>query len=278
MQKQRHTFWRTSPSRTRIEIEIPAEVAELADAANMSLKKFVEDALASVKLSVPDDTVSPVLKPTIFAGRKKLPVVLELYSPARPVSQMTHPLLAKMLVEEYTEPGWTVLDPFCGTGVIPIVASHLGRRGIGIDLRPPLMPEERVKRFISEVLGERVEASYRRIKDSFDRAEISGVDAIISSPPYGEGIDGRVLSPLELPETYIIGVKAFWRKVRKMGVKKVVLIAGSVQRRDGTLFPAYAYWPLYTTFKVSRIHFYIEPRITEVIYVFENSDMCNLNR
>lgn len=38
------------------------------------------------------------------------------------------------LVNWWSEPGETVLDPFCGSGTIPIAADRMQRRGIGIEI------------------------------------------------------------------------------------------------------------------------------------------------
>jgi DNA modification methylase len=40
------------------------------------------------------------------------------------------------LVNWWSEPGETVLDPFCGSGTIPLAADRLGRDCIGIELNP----------------------------------------------------------------------------------------------------------------------------------------------
>lgn len=40
------------------------------------------------------------------------------------------------LVGWWSEPGETVLDPFCGSGTIPLAAERMQRRGIGIELDP----------------------------------------------------------------------------------------------------------------------------------------------
>ena len=54
--------------------------------------------------------------------------------------QMSHPcefdeVWVESLIELYTKPGAVVLDPFCGTGTVPITAYNLNRVGIGIDKR-----------------------------------------------------------------------------------------------------------------------------------------------
>ncbi|MEW6668070.1 MAG: DNA methyltransferase [Thermodesulfobacteriota bacterium] len=44
--------------------------------------------------------------------------------------------MARQLILHYTEPGDTVLDPFCGSGIVPLEAALLGRHAIGNDLSP----------------------------------------------------------------------------------------------------------------------------------------------
>ena len=46
------------------------------------------------------------------------------------------PDLIRTLIDMYCEPGDTVLDGFCGTGTVMKVAEQMGRKGIGVDLRP----------------------------------------------------------------------------------------------------------------------------------------------
>lgn len=40
------------------------------------------------------------------------------------------------LVRWWSEPGETVLDPFCGSGTIPLAAERMQRHGIGIEIEP----------------------------------------------------------------------------------------------------------------------------------------------
>lgn len=44
--------------------------------------------------------------------------------------------MARVLIQLYSEPGDTLLDPFCGSGVVPLESVLLGRRGWGNDLNP----------------------------------------------------------------------------------------------------------------------------------------------
>ncbi len=56
---------------------------------------------------------------------------------ARPDHPCPKPLaLMKHLVLDFTDPGETILDPFCGSGTTLVAAKTLGRKAIGIELEP----------------------------------------------------------------------------------------------------------------------------------------------
>ncbi|MFW9914092.1 MAG: DNA methyltransferase [Candidatus Thorarchaeota archaeon] len=83
----------------------------------------------------------------------------------RPARYRTHlywarkaPDLAARCIEAYTCPGDKVLDPFCGSGVIPIEAARLGRAGIGFDIDP-------VGLFIAKMTA--AQANLSKIEDLF---------------------------------------------------------------------------------------------------------------
>lgn len=40
----------------------------------------------------------------------------------------------KWLVDWWSLPGETILDPFCGSGTIPLAAEHMARHGVGIEV------------------------------------------------------------------------------------------------------------------------------------------------
>src|SRR5262249_55559426 len=47
-----------------------------------------------------------------------------------------HPPVARALLERYSEPGDTVLDPFCGSGTLLVEALVSDRSSVGIDVDP----------------------------------------------------------------------------------------------------------------------------------------------
>lgn len=47
-----------------------------------------------------------------------------------------HPPVVRQLIEDYTEPGELILDPFCGSGTLMVEASVQGRNSVGIDVDP----------------------------------------------------------------------------------------------------------------------------------------------
>src|SRR5262245_34161386 len=47
-----------------------------------------------------------------------------------------HPETARRLIAELSREGATVLDPFCGSGTVPVEARLLGRRAVAVDLNP----------------------------------------------------------------------------------------------------------------------------------------------
>ena len=77
-----------------------------------------------------------------FFSRIKLDAVTSIPYRRCEDREMAHPCefdraLIKNLIEMFTEPHQMVLDPFCGTGMVPITAYELERDGIGIDRRSP---------------------------------------------------------------------------------------------------------------------------------------------
>lgn len=78
--------------------------------------------------------------PSSRAGRDVIP----MWGPEAPQREGPangHPCPRSMahmewLIDCWSEPGDTVLDPFCGSGTIPIAADQMLRHGIGIEIDP----------------------------------------------------------------------------------------------------------------------------------------------
>ena len=56
-----------------------------------------------------------------------------------------HPPVARELIEQFSNPGDVVLDPFCGSGTLLVEAIPLGRKAVGIDIDPVAAFVSRVK-------------------------------------------------------------------------------------------------------------------------------------
>jgi tRNA G10 N-methylase Trm11 len=56
-----------------------------------------------------------------------------------------HPPVARHLIEQFSQAGETVLDPFCGSGTLLVEASIAGRKSVGTDIDPVAILASRVK-------------------------------------------------------------------------------------------------------------------------------------
>ncbi|MDE0096810.1 MAG: DNA methyltransferase [Gammaproteobacteria bacterium] len=56
-----------------------------------------------------------------------------------------HPPIAHALIEQFSDPGDIVLDPFCGSGTLLVEAISIGRNAIGVDIDPVAAYISRVK-------------------------------------------------------------------------------------------------------------------------------------
>ena len=88
-------------------------------------------------------------------------------------------MFVRDVVSNLSRPGELVLDPFCGRGNAPYVASVLGRRSLGIDINPlawlytkaKLNPEPRLDNVIDRIeqVAKAVKVSDRRGRNRFER-------------------------------------------------------------------------------------------------------------
>ena len=85
--------------------------------------------------------------------------------------------LATRVIEELTEPGDLVLDPFAGFGTSLVVAERLGRRTLGVELIP-----ERVVHVATRLADPAriLQGDALRLHELVDEP----VDLVLTSPPY----------------------------------------------------------------------------------------------
>jgi hypothetical protein len=55
--------------------------------------------------------------------------------------------LMEQIIQDYSEPGWLVVDPFCGTGTTIVACAMYGRRAVGCEVN------EATHRYASERLA-----------------------------------------------------------------------------------------------------------------------------
>jgi len=113
------------------------------------------------------------------------------------------PVLCELAYRWFCPPGGTVLDPFAGGSVRGVVASVLGRRYHGVDLRPEQVEANREQ--AEEIEGDIPPAWY--VGDSQDIRKLTSAvkaDFVFSCPPYADlevySNDARDLSTMEYPE------------------------------------------------------------------------------
>lgn len=90
--------------------------------------------------------------------------------------------LVRTVVEEFTDVGDTVLDPFVGYGTTLVVCEQLKRLAVGVELLP-----ERVAAAHGRLTGNArvVEGDARRL----DELVVGPVDLCVTSPPYMNAAD-----------------------------------------------------------------------------------------
>lgn len=97
--------------------------------------------------------------------------------------------LAHAVIDSYSSPGHTVLDPFAGWGTTLVVAEKLGRRAVGVELVPERVAA--IKRRISAAAVV-LEADARDL----DSLRLGQIEPCFTSPPYMTAVDiRRTLSP-----------------------------------------------------------------------------------
>ncbi|RWX72573.1 DNA methyltransferase [Mesorhizobium sp. M2A.F.Ca.ET.039.01.1.1] len=115
------------------------------------------------------------------------------------------PVLCELAYRWYCPPGGVILDPFAGGSVRGVVASKLGRRYVGVELRAEQVEANRAQAGAicadEEFPPEWIEGDSREIAD---HAEGTEADFVFSCPPYADlevySDDPRDISTLDYAE------------------------------------------------------------------------------
>jgi DNA modification methylase len=114
------------------------------------------------------------------------------------------PELARQLIEAYTIPGDWILDPMSGIGTTGVEAAHLGRNYVGIELEDRFVALQQENLALARQQGATGKATVlqgdaRRLNDDtsplFGKHSVQPIDAIITSPPYGDRLKPRTSPP-----------------------------------------------------------------------------------
>jgi hypothetical protein len=130
------------------------------------------------------------------------------------------PVLCELAYRWFSPEGGLVLDPFAGGSVRGIVAGKLGRRYLGIDLRPEQVEANEAQR--DAILGDDAGLVGWRCGDASDElpldrdeAEAELADLVFSCPPYGDlevySDDPRDLSTMKIGDF----IDAYQRIIRR---------------------------------------------------------------
>jgi hypothetical protein len=107
------------------------------------------------------------------------------------------PAIAQRAIATYTQPGDLVLDPMAGIGSTLVEAVHLGRDAIGVEYEPQWAELARANIEFARSQGatghgEVVCGDARHLASVVDPAVRGLVALVLTSPPYGPSLHGRV--------------------------------------------------------------------------------------
>jgi hypothetical protein len=124
---------------------------------------------------------------TFARGRRSAldPVSAEILNTTQSGTSIFDPVLCELAYRWFCPPNGLVLDPFAGGSVRGIVASKLGRRYLGVDLRPEQVEANEAQ---ARAICDANQPQWR-VGDANNLDEVVGpmlFDFVLSCPPYGD--------------------------------------------------------------------------------------------
>lgn len=180
---------------------------QLKDANTQDRKKVVQDIIKVKPIEIPDNKVI-----TYFNGAGeivdqeyrdengsvyKLPNIAPIKQREKIYTKasMDHPAkmftpLAQRIIQDYSEPGDTILDPMGGIGTTAIEASRLGRNGIINEYEKRFVNEAKKNMILLERSGQKIGDVKIIYGDARNIKINKKVDLIITSPPFADILAG----------------------------------------------------------------------------------------
>jgi hypothetical protein len=152
------------------------------------------------------------------------------------------PVLCELLYRWFCPPGGTVLDPFAGGSVRGIVASKLGRRYVGVDLREEQVAANRIQG--AAICADDPLPPEWVVGDSLHvRRLLPGIEAdfVFTCPPYADlerySDDARDLSTMDYPD-FLRAYRAIVAEACGMLRPNAfaAIVVGDVRDRDGAYY------------------------------------------
>ncbi|HEX5495428.1 MAG TPA: DNA methyltransferase [Mycobacteriales bacterium] len=114
------------------------------------------------------------------------------------------PALARHAISVFTAPEEVVFDPMCGIGTTLVEATHLGRHGLGVEVEPRWADLTATNLAHARTTGatgtgEVFRGDARHLPAALTDRYTGRVALLLTSPPYGSSVHGRVRTPGDRP-------------------------------------------------------------------------------
>jgi predicted methyltransferase len=200
---------------------------QLKDADKETRKKMIQDIAKVKQLGMPKGDITSYFNGageivnqsyTTDGITYKLPNISPIKQREKIYTKrsMAHPAkmftpLAQKLIQDYSKPGDTILDPMGGIGTTGIEASRLGRNAILVDYERRFVREAKNNVSLLKKAGQMLGDVKVLHGDARNLGRIKGVDVVVTSPPFADvqpfhdkkfKIDGKEVGKMGSGESY----------------------------------------------------------------------------